>query len=193
MNKLVLFLPVVVFAVLAFVFGRGLGLDQSVQPSNLIDKPVPAFTLADMPDLEDGETIAFTPENLEGQVTLVNVFGSWCAACRIEHPTLLDIKKTAGIAMYGINWADTPARGAAWLNQFGISYHRVGNDEMGRAVIGFGVTGAPETFLVDREGRIRYRHVGPVTPDVWEKTLAPMVEELQKKGQVGASSTDTPS
>lgn len=190
MNRLVLFLPVAVFGVIALMFLKGLGKDQTVLPSNLINKPVPDFTLVDMPDMGPVVGKAFTPDDLKGQVTLVNVFGSWCAACRLEHSTLIDIKESGTVPLYGINWADTPARGAAWLKQWGNSYHRVGNDEGGRAIIGFGVTGAPETFLVDQQGRIRYRHVGPVTPDFWKKTLAPMVRELQNTGAIDGSAVD---
>ncbi|MEM9234025.1 MAG: DsbE family thiol:disulfide interchange protein, partial [Pseudomonadota bacterium] len=163
------------FVLLAGFAVRGLGLDQTKQPSNLIDKPAPAFELVDMPGLGN----AFDTAELTGQVTLVNVFGSWCAGCRLEHDLLMAIGAEDEVPLYGINWADTPERGAEWLARYGNPYDRVGNDETGRNIIELGVTGAPETFVIDREGRIRYRHVGPLTLDTWQKTLRPMVLELQ--------------
>lgn len=175
MNRLLLLIPLGVFALLSAFFVPGLFIDQTKQPSNLIDKPAPALALADMPGLEN----AFTTDDLKGQVTLINVFGSWCQACRLEHEMLLKIGAEDEVPLYGINWIDEPARGAEWLERFGNPYDRVGNDAAGRNIIEFGVTGAPETFLIDQEGRIRYRHVGPITPDFWEKTLRPMVLELQ--------------
>lgn len=182
MQRVLLLLPLSVFAVVGFFAVRGLTLDQSKQPSNLIDRPVPAFELADLPNLGP----AFSPADLYGQVTLVNVFGSWCAACRIEHPLLLEIGRSGQVPLYGIDWADPPEVGAAWLMRFKNPYHAVGNDESGRTVIGFGVTGAPETFVVDHEGRIRYRHVGPLTEDSWRKTVEPLVRQLQADAKAAA-------
>jgi cytochrome c biogenesis protein CcmG/thiol:disulfide interchange protein DsbE len=180
-NRLLLLLPLSVFVVVAFFAFRGLSLDQSVQPSNLIDKPVPQLALAPMPGLGD----PFGSADFEGQVTLVNVFGSWCAACRIEHDNLMRIGAEDEVPLYGINWADTPARGAEWLERYGNPYDRVGNDEAGRAVIAFGVTGAPETFVIDQAGRIRYRHVGPLTAEIWERTVRPLVLDLKAGGTEG--------
>lgn len=180
-TRLLLLLPLLVFVVIAGFALRGLGIDQSVQPSNLIDRAVPAFDLAPMPALG----APFLPEDLKGQVTLVNVFGSWCAGCRLEHQTLMEIGAGNDVALYGINWADTPERGAAWLARFGNPYDRVGNDEGGRAVIELGVTGAPETFVIDADGRIRYRHVGPLTRDIWLQTLRPMVLDLAAPASAG--------
>lgn len=173
---LLLTVPLAAFVLLAtFALTGLLKLDQSELPSALIDKPAPDFELADMPQLGT----SFSKDDLIGQVTLINVFGSWCAACRIEHDMLMTIGEQDEVPLYGINWIDTPERGTRWLNDFGNPYDRVGNDEKGRNIIDLGVTGAPETFVVDKEGRIRYRHVGPLTQDIWLKTLRPMVLELQ--------------
>ncbi|MEM9988952.1 MAG: DsbE family thiol:disulfide interchange protein, partial [Pseudomonadota bacterium] len=120
-----------------------------------------------------------TPMDLRDQVTLMNVFGSWCAACQVEHPVLLEIATAGEVPIYGLNWADTPERGAEWLRRYENPYARVGNDEGGRVILDFGVTGAPETFVVDKKGVIRFRHAGPVTKDLWEKSLRPLVRQLQ--------------
>lgn len=176
-------LPVVVFGVILAISIPALSRDQSVLPSNLIDKAVPAFELTDMPGL--GE--ALSPDDLKGEVSLVNVFGSWCRGCRVEHPLLVEIQNDGEVPLHGINWADTPERGAAWLSDYGNAYDRVGNDEAGRAVIGFGVTGAPETFVIDAEGRIRYRHAGPITRQLWEQDLKPLVKELQRQATASKS------
>lgn len=182
MKRALLLIPLGVFALVAAFAIKGLTIDQTVLPSNLIDKPAPEFTLAHMPGLGD----AFTMDDLEGQVTLVNVFGSWCQACRLEHEMLMEIGAAGEVPLYGINWIDTPERGAAWLGQFGNPYDRVGNDQKGRNITNLGVTGAPETFVIDKDGRIRYRHVGPITRETWEKSLRPMVLELQGKRPAGS-------
>lgn len=175
MDRIVLFLPLAVFAVIAVFALPQLRNDQTTLPSRLIDKPVPGFSLTPMP----GHT-SFTHKDLGGEVALVNVFGSWCAPCLIEHPVLVEIHKSGDVPIYGINWLDTPERGAAWLARHGNAYTRVGNDEDSRAAIALGVGGAPETFIVDKKGRIRYRHAGPITRETWEKTLHPIVQQLQQ-------------
>ena len=177
MKRLLLIIPLGLFVIVALFAVRGLSLDQQNLPSVLIDKPAPDLELANMPGLGN----AFTTEELKGQVTLVNIFGSWCPSCRLEHSLLMQIGAEDEVPLYGINWIDTPERGADWLAQWGNPYDKVGNDAAGRNIIQFGVTAAPETFLIDQEGRIRYRHAGPLTPDFWEKTLRPMVLELQKR------------
>lgn len=178
MNRFVLFLPLIVFAVVIVFAVRQLGNDQNILPSAMIDKPVPEFTLEALPGIAP-----LTNDDLKGQVSLVSVFGSWCPGCLLEHPLLVEIKESGSVPIYGINWADTPERGAAWLNRHGLAYDKVGNDEGGRTVVDFGVTGAPETFVVDASGRIRYRHAGPLTRDIWEKTLFPMVQQLQAEAK----------
>ena len=177
MKRSLLFLPVILFAALAAFALVGLGINKDVLPSVLIDKPVPDFDLppvsADIPGL--------TSADLRGEVTLVNVFGSWCVACRYEHEFLMSLKTRTDVPLYGIDWKDTPAEGAEWLARFGNPYAAVGNDEHGRTVIDFGVTGAPETFLIDAEGRIRWRFVGPLSEETWQRQFEPMIAQLRRE------------
>lgn len=179
MRRLAYLLPVGLFAVLALFFLKGLTMDPSKLPSVLIDRPVPEMALAPLPGR--GEDTGLSTADLKGQVTLVNIFGSWCIACVQEHPVLLWIKKQGIVPIHGIDWRDDPAEGAKWLARHGDPYDRVGADPApGRTAIDFGVTGAPETFIVDRGGVIRYKHIGPITPKNWESTLLPIIRELQK-------------
>jgi len=114
-------------------------------------------------------------------VSLVNIYGSWCIACVQEHPFLVKIKQMGIVPIHGIDWRDDPAEGAKWLKKHGDPYDRVGVDPApGRTAIDFGVTGAPETFVVDKAGIIRYKHIGPVNQDVWDNTLLPIIKELSK-------------
>ena len=177
MRRLLLFLPILAFGLMAVFFMHGLRINTSILPSALIDQPVPAF---DLPPVA-GDIPALASSDLVGEVSLINIFGSWCAACHYEHPFLMDLKARDVINIYGINWKDTPEQGANWLARYGNSYTAVGNDEAGRVAIAFGVTGAPETFVIDKQGRIRWRHVGPVTPQAWQESLWPLIEKLRKE------------
>ncbi|HYN39774.1 MAG TPA: DsbE family thiol:disulfide interchange protein [Rhodospirillales bacterium] len=175
-RRLPYLLPLALFAVLAGYFWIGLGKDPHEVPSPLIDKPVAAFALAPLEGRERG----FSSDDLQGQVSLVNVFGSWCVACRIEHPFLMQLKQQGTVPIHGIDWREKDRfAGPAWLARHGDPYTLVGDDPDSRAAIAFGVTGAPETFIVDTRGIIRYKHVGPITPEVWEQTLWPIVRRLQ--------------
>ncbi len=175
--RLVYFLPVTLFAAIASAFLLGLGRDPSVLPSALIDQPMPAFSLA---PVREGDS-QFVRENLSGKVALVNVFASWCGPCRSEHPTLLALKREGRVPIYGVNWKETPAECRAYLAQDGDPFTAIGSDEHGRFALDLGVTGAPETFIVDRHGRIRYKQVGPITPDVWRNTIGPIVAQLENE------------
>lgn len=175
-RRLMYLLPLVVFVVLAGYFWVGLGRDPQSVPSVLVDQPVPAFSLSAIAGRERG----FSSDDLLGQVSLVNVFGSWCVACLVEHPFLMQLKTEGIIPIFGINWRErTPEAGPAWLKRHGDPYTLVGDDPNSKAAIAFGVTGAPETFVVDTGGVIRYKHVGPVTPEIWNHTLWPIVRDLQ--------------
>ena len=136
---------------------------------------MPAFELGPIEGFEEG----LSSNDLTGQVSLLNVFGSWCPPCAIEHPMLMQISRSGRVPIYGIDWKDPPGRGTAWLERNGNPYQRVGNDEAGRVAIDLGITGAPETFLIDRDGRVRYRHVGIITQEIWRETLLPMIEALE--------------
>ena len=168
-------LPVALFALLAFILGGGLGTDSTVLPSPLIDKPAPRFALAPLGDGGAG----FSSADLEGKVSLVNVFASWCTPCRAEHPVLNALAKSGRVAIFGINYKDKPQAARNWLAELGNPYAKIGADD-GRVGIEWGVYGVPETFVVDRAGRIRHRHVGPLTQADVERTILPLIDRLEK-------------
>jgi cytochrome c biogenesis protein CcmG, thiol:disulfide interchange protein DsbE len=176
MKRLAYLLPLALLILLAGYFWAGLGRDPQIIPSVLIDSPVPDIDLPPIKGREKGLTTA----DLRGDVSLVNVFGSWCVACRVEHPFLIRLKAEDAVAIHGIDWREkNPNDGPAWLARLGDPYDRVGDDPDSQAAIAFGVTGAPETFIVDAAGVIRYKHIGPITPDAWEQTLLPIVRKLK--------------
>ncbi len=144
-------------------------------PSPLIDQPAPEFAL---PPLESGQP-GFSSADLKGHVSLVNTFASWCAPCRAEHPVLNALAQTKRVPIYGINYKDKADNARAWIAELGNPYARIGADD-GRVGIDWGVYGVPETFLVDRQGRIRYKHVGPLTQADVEHTILPLVARLER-------------
>lgn len=176
MNRVFAFIPLIGFAAMAVYFWMGLQQDPSAIPSQLIDEPVPVFSLEPIQGFDQGLSNA----DFEGEVVLLNFFGSWCPPCLIEHPMLMEIARSGDVPIYAIDWKDEPGAGAAWLARQGNPFIRIGDDQSGRTAIDFGVTGAPETFVIDRQGRVRYRHVGVITEEVWEETLLPMVEALKR-------------
>jgi cytochrome c biogenesis protein CcmG, thiol:disulfide interchange protein DsbE len=176
LGRLLYLIPLIVFLVLAAYFFIGLGKNPHEVPSVLIDTPVPEF---DLPPIE-GRDRGLASADLKGQVSLVNVFGSWCIACRIEHPLLMQLHQSGVVPLHGINWREPDAQaGPAWLQRHGDPYTLIGADPESRAAIAFGVSGAPETFIVDRNGVIRYKQIGPITPDIWTKTLWPIIQDLR--------------
>ena len=181
MNRRVFVLiPLAVFLVLASYFAVGLTKDPKRLPSMLEGKPVPDF---DLKPIKGRDNKGFASTDLEGSVALVNIFGSWCVACRAEHPFLMDLKESGAVTIHGIDWREEdPDAGAAWLKKHGDPYALVGVDPKSRAAIAFGVTGAPETFLVDAKGVIRHKIVGPLNKKIWENTVKPMIERLRKIG-----------
>ena len=178
--RLVYIIPLVLFATVAAAFGVGLTLKPNVVPSALIDKPVPEFTLAGLPGdgVESGK--GFSSADLTGRVSIVNVFASWCFPCRVEHPLLMRLARNARVRIFGLNYKDRPGDARAWLKELGNPYHRIGVDRDGRIAIDWGVYGVPETFIIDAEGRIRYKHVGPITPRDLDEIIQPIVERLGK-------------
>lgn len=177
MKRALLFAPLVLFAALVGALFLGLRGNPAVLPSALINRPMPEFSLA---PVRVGDA-RFSNANLEGQVVLVNVFASWCAPCRLEHPTLLALSRAGRVPIHGINWKETPQDGLAYLAAAGDPYARIGSDENGRFALDLGVTGAPETFIVDRRGRIRYKQVGPITPEVWRAAIEPILVQLERE------------
>ncbi len=177
MKRALLFIPVILFGALALVGLFGLRIDTAVLPSVMINKPVPTF---DLPQVND-ETPPFASTDLKGQISLINVFGSWCVACQYEHQFLMNLQKSDIIPLYGIDWRDTPEQGAAWLARYGNPYDAVGVDQIGQTVIDFGVTGAPETFVIDQKGYIRWRHVGPMSQEIWDQQIWPQILKLKEQ------------
>ncbi|RKR02702.1 DsbE family thiol:disulfide interchange protein [Maricaulis maris] len=175
MNRVFLFLPLAIFLVLGVYFGLGLREDPSAIPSQMIDRPLPVF---DLPGIADGEP-GLASTDLAGHVSLLNVFGSWCPPCEIEHPMLMQISRSGRVPIYGVDWRDRPGDGAVWLARHGNPYQRAGDDAQGRVAIDLGITGAPESFLVDREGRVRFHHVGIIDETVWRDVLLPRIEALE--------------
>ena len=177
MQRLLFISPLLVFAGLLAYLAVGLCRDPSSIPSVLINKPAPQFELPAIEGREEG----FSREDLIGEVSLINFWGSWCISCRIEHPLLMQLAEANEIPIYGIDWKDPPGKGAQWLEQHGDPYTKIGDDADGRVAIEFGITGAPETFIIDREGRIRYKFAGPMTPQIWESHMAPVIRRLRNE------------
>jgi len=169
-------IPALIFAVIAVFLGIGLTLDPRKIPSPLIGKPVPEFSLPPV----QGRSLGLASENLRGEVSLVNVFASWCVACREEHPLMMQIKREGLVPLHGLNYKDRPQDAQRWLAELGDPYTRTGADIDGRVGIDWGVYGVPETFVIDREGGIAYKHIGPVTPDALKDTILPLIEKLRK-------------
>jgi cytochrome c biogenesis protein CcmG/thiol:disulfide interchange protein DsbE len=173
-------LPFAGFVLVALLLGFGIWWstyhDLREIPSPLIDKPAPTFAL---PTLDDpARTIG--SKGLAGEPYLLNVFGSWCFACRDEHPVLMSEGKRIGIKLVGFDWKDDPADARRWIAQFGNPYDVILADVPGNVAIDFGVTGAPETFLIDANGVIRYKYISPLTPDVIATQLMPRIAALRK-------------
>ncbi|MGJ4943585.1 DsbE family thiol:disulfide interchange protein [Bradyrhizobium sp. HKCCYLS1011] len=169
--------PLLAFMGLTAGLAFSLSNDPRRMPSTLIDKPTPSFNMASL----DGKDAGFSNTDLKGGVMLLNVFASWCPGCRVEHPMLLKLAETSGIPIFGLNWKDTRSDGARWLARHGSPYTRVGSDEPGRVGIDFGVTGVPETFVIDRTGRIRFRYPGPLTEEVWRDEFEPLLKALRSE------------
>lgn len=175
-SSLVGYIPLLVFIVMAVFLGIGLTLNPREIPSPLIGKQVPEFNLPAV----KGRTLGLATADLRGQVSLVNVFASWCVACREEHPILLELGKKGVVPIHGLNYKDKPDDAQAWLDQLGDPYTRTGADISGRVAIDWGVYGVPETFVIDRDGRIAYKHIGAITPEALRDTIMPLVAKLQK-------------
>ena len=168
-SRLIFVLPALVFIGLTVLFAVQLtsGRNPAELPSVLINKPVPVFSLAPLEGLNAGgkPVPGFSNEDLKGRVTVVNVWASWCAPCRQEHPLLVDLAKDPSIRVVGINQKDKPENARRFLGALGNPYAAVGVDPNGRASIDWGVYGVPETFIVGPDGTIRHKHIGPLTPE----------------------------
>jgi cytochrome c biogenesis protein CcmG, thiol:disulfide interchange protein DsbE len=168
-------IPLGIFIVLLLFLAFGLRLDPRKVPSPLIDKPAPAFSL---PRLDDPRQ-RVAEKDLLGKVWLLNVWASWCVSCREEHPVLVGLSKRNVVPIYGLNYKDERKDALAWLGQFGNPYTISIMDADGRVGIDYGVYGVPETYVIDKQGVIRYKQIGPVTPEVLDAKILPLVRKLQ--------------
>jgi cytochrome c biogenesis protein CcmG/thiol:disulfide interchange protein DsbE len=167
-------IPLAVFIVLVGFLFVGLRLNPREVPSPLVDKPAPAFQLAQLHAPERSFGVA----DMKGKVWLLNVWASWCVSCREEHPFLMELAKQGSVPIVGLNYKDKPQDAMQWLTRFGNPYQLSVVDAEGRTGIDFGVYGVPETFLIDRDGVIRHKQIGPLTREVWQQTLLPLVKKL---------------
>jgi cytochrome c biogenesis protein CcmG/thiol:disulfide interchange protein DsbE len=172
---LVFLLPVTLFIALAVALAWGLTRDPGELPSVLIGKSVPEFALPPV----QGRTLGLSSDDLQGEVSLVNVFASWCTACRDEHPLFMRLSASGVVPIHGLNYRDRPEDAASWLDELGDPYTRTGADRNGRVGIDWGVYGVPETFVVGPDGSIAYKHVGPVTERALKETILPLVARLR--------------
>ncbi len=174
-RKLRYLVPLAVFLLLAGLLFRGLSLDPKLVPSPLIGKPMPAFTL---PRLQDPDA-TISDADLRGEVFLLNIWATWCTACRAEHDVLLQLARTGKVKLYGLNYQDQRPDAQRWLRQLGNPYVANAFDADGRTGIDWGVYGAPETFVIDRDGIIRHKHIGPLTVEVVNRDILPLIETLK--------------
>ncbi len=172
-------IPIGVFLVLGGFFFVGLQLDPSEVPSPLIGKTAPAFDLPELKDLEQRVSDA----DLKGRPTLLNVWATWCGGCRQEHEMLMQLAKQGGVPIYGLNYRDERTGALRWLDQLGDPYVAVGYDPSGTASLDWGVYGAPETFLMDPQGVVIYKHLGPMTVTAWREEFMPRIQEMQGGGK----------
>jgi cytochrome c biogenesis protein CcmG, thiol:disulfide interchange protein DsbE len=168
-------LPLVGFLILVGFFAVGLRLDPREVPSPLINKPAPAFKL---PLLNEASK-TFSPEDMRGQVWLLNVWASWCGACREEHPLLMEMSRSGALPLVGLDYKDTDEDGSGVLTQAGNPYKVVATDVDGRVGIDYGVYGVPETYVIDKAGIIRYKQIGPITEETLRDKIMPLVKGLQ--------------
>ncbi len=169
-------LPLVLFLVLVVFLAIGLSRDPRAIPSPLVGKPAPAFAL---PTLTDPQR-TFKSEEMRGKVWLLNAWASWCAACQDEHPLLLQLSRSGLVPIYGLDYKDERPNALAWLEELGNPYTLNLSDTDGRVAIDYGIYGVPETFVIDRNGVIRYKHTGPITEEALQQKIIPLVKELQR-------------
>lgn len=165
--------PIGLFAALIAFFSVSLNRDKETLPSPLIGKPAPAFAL---PNLEDPAR-QVASSDFAGKPYVLNVWGTWCVGCRQEHEALLAIEQRGEVPIVGLNWKDDRAQAQLWLKELGNPYSVVASDDEGRVAIDWGVYGAPETFLVDAQGRVIYKHIAPLTMEIWEREFVPLLAQ----------------
>jgi cytochrome c biogenesis protein CcmG/thiol:disulfide interchange protein DsbE len=166
-------LPIAAFLIVAGFLYRGLSLNPRYIPSPMVGQPAPEFSL---PSLRDPSTEIGTAD-MRGQLSLLNVWGTWCVECRYEHAFLLELSRTSGIPIYGFNLKDDRESALEWLATLGDPYVESAADVEGYVAVDWGIYGAPETFLIDRDGTILHKHISPLTPDTWARDFLPIVRE----------------
>jgi cytochrome c biogenesis protein CcmG/thiol:disulfide interchange protein DsbE len=169
-------IPLVLFVILVVFLAIGLGRDPHKLPSALINKPAPEFALAELRD----PTKIISPQQMRGKVWILNVWGSWCPACREEHPFLMEIARSGAVPIYGLSWKDKREDALAVLSELGDPYILNMSDFDGRVAIDYGITGAPESYLIDKNGVIRYKEPGQLTPEIMRNKILPLVQELNR-------------
>lgn len=170
-------IPLVLFFTLVVFLAIGLTRDPREVPSPLINKAAPSFRL---PQLGEPEK-SFSAEDMRGKVWVLNVWASWCISCRTEHPLLLEYARSGAIPIYGLNYKDKSEDALAWLGELGDPYVLSFSDLDGKVAIDYGVYGAPETYLIDKQGTIRFKQIGPVTRDIWSEKIVPLAQELNRQ------------
>lgn len=173
-------IPLFVFLLLAAFLAKGLTLDPTELPSPLIDKPAPAFELTRLSTAATEADTPFVSNEMLGQVWVLNVWASWCAACVDEHPLLVAFAADSDVPLVGLNYKDEPDAARAWLARLGNPYDVIADDREGDVGIDWGVYGVPETFVIDAEGNVRYKHIGPVDEKTLRTMIGPLVEQLQQ-------------
>ena len=174
MKALKFLVPLAAFLVLVAFFAVGLSRDPREVPSPFIGKPAPAFQLEQLHRPER----PFTPQDMKGKVWMLNVWASWCVSCRVEHPLLVELSRRGTVPIVGLNYKDKREDGVQWLRKFGDPYVMSAWDVEGKVGIDYGVYGVPETFVIDKEGVIRHKQIGPITPEALEKTILPLIRKL---------------
>jgi cytochrome c biogenesis protein CcmG, thiol:disulfide interchange protein DsbE len=170
--KLIHLIPLGLFILISIALGVGLTLSPRTIPSALVGKHLPNF---DIPPLLEGGENVYTSTFKNGKVQLINIFASWCVPCRVEHPILMALKER-GVAIYGLNYKDTENEGRVFLNELGNPFLEIGVDLDGRVGIDLGLSGVPETFVISGDGVILFQHIGPLTPEIVEKTILPYLD-----------------
>lgn len=173
--RIIKIVPLVIFIAIVFLLWRGLGLHPTEVPSPLINRAAPQMLLPDL--LDDKKTVS--QKNFLGHITLLNVWASWCESCAAEHDELMKLA-AQHIFLVGLDYKDDPATARAWLSEHGNPYQLVAADTAGTAAIDWGVYGTPETFVIDKNGVVRFKYIGAITPSVWERTLQPLLEKLEQ-------------
>ncbi len=170
-------LPLALFVVMVGFLAVGLTLNPREVPSPLVGKAAPDFSL---PQLHESDKV-FSPKDLAGKVWLLNFWASWCSGCKDEHPVLMQLANSGEVPIYGADYKDRREEALTWLQRWGNPYQLVGVDEAGRVGINYGVYGVPETYVIDKAGKIRYKQIGPVDLDILEQKILPLVRELQNQ------------